>query len=422
MEMTYVLVAGSTVLELLCIYFVAGGLAGTERGTRPWEEVLFGAAVVGYILAVPDGYTTGSYVLILLYIKRAYGKGWKDSLVVTVLSVVMVGVAELVCYFPFAFVIHGCFPDMVNNLLASLCSTVPCFFVSRCAPVRHLVKWCRRREAACIAVVAFSLVLMLTAIVNFSMTMRLDLGDYIYITACIVLVWWLSLRLMRYHYEERARRRYYEAFCSVIDQIRRKQHRFKNQLDTVYSMHSLYHDYGTLVEEQRKYLGKLADCEMPSDVLVLGNPVVVAHVYGKVSEAQEAGLRLRMRLRCSLEGCGIGDIHMVEILGTLFDNAVEDMGRSGEKEFLVFEAEECADGDGYVVRVANPHERLGGGEIWRMFENGYSTKGEGRGIGLYHVKKLVGRYGADLVAENREIEGRNYLCFSLVTGRKTPLA
>lgn len=277
--------------------------------------------------------------------------------------------------------------------------------------------WCKKKEVAYIAVVLFSLILMFTAIIDLQMTMQLDLGDYIYITACVVLMWLLVVRLMRYRYEERIRKKYFDAFCSVIDQMKRRQHKFRNQMDTVYSLHRLYSEYDTLVEEQRKYLGKLVDYEMPTDVLVLENPIIIAHIYEKITEAQEAGLRIRMKLSCSLANCGIDDIHMIEILGTLLDNAIQDMIAVEQKEFLYIEAKYE---DGIIVRVANPHRKMKNQEIQQMFENGYSTKGKERGIGLYHVRKLVQKYKLDLAVENRKQEEQNYICFSLIIKESTP--
>ena len=179
------------------------------------------------------------------------------------------------------------------------------------------------------------------------------------------------------------------------------------------------HEYETLVEAQREYMGKLVDYEMPADVLVLENPILIAHVYGKITEAQEAGLRIKMTVNCSLERCQLNDIHMVEILGTLFDNAIWDMRETEQIEFLVFEVEKE---NGITIRVANPHSELKHQEIRQMFEKGYSTKGENRGIGLYHVRELVQKYKMELLAENRKIEGKNYICFSVVMGKSTSLA
>ncbi len=105
------------------------------------------------------------------------------------------------------------------------------------------------------------------------------------------------------------------------------------------------------------------------------------------------------------------------MLGTFLDNAIQDMQETGEREYLYVEAKEE---EGKVIRVANPHRRMQNGEMQQMFEKGYSTKGEDRGIGLYHVKKLVQKYKIDLVVENEILEGKNYICFSLIMGKSQP--
>lgn len=135
-------------------------------------------------------------------------------------------------------------------------------------------------------------------------------------------------------------------------------------------------------------------------------------------EAQESGLRMRIKLKCSLEKCEVDEIYMIEILGTLFDNAIQDMKQNGKTEFLVFEVEK---GDGIVIRIANPHVELKNQEMKRMFQRGYSTKGCDRGIGLHHLKSLIQKYKIELLLENKMIDEQNYICFSLMIGRSTPL-
>lgn len=416
--MVYISVAGAVVLELLCSIFILNGLLGREEKIPKRWAVLFVAVAAVYILTVPDSWINGCYLITVLYVKLGYRVSWKDSLVTTVLSLVMGGIVELVCFFPFAFLLRFGWPDSITNLAAAFFSAVLCYVLAHKAPIWYLGKWCTRKEVWYIILLVFSLIVMLTAVVNFQMTLELELGDYVYVTICLVFIWFLVFRLMKYRYEERIRKKYFDAFRSVIDQIKRRQHKFRNQLDAVYSLHIVYHDYDTLVEEQRKYLGKLADYEMPADVLILENPIMIAHVYEKITEAQEAGLRIRMKLKCSLADCGIEDIHMVEILGTLFDNAIQDMEASGQTEYLVFEVEKR---EGIMIRVANPHSKIRNQELQNMFQKGYSTKGEDRGIGLYHAKKLVQKYKIGLMVENKSIMGQNYICFSLMTGKNTPL-
>lgn len=417
--MEYVAIIGAIVLELLCNIIIINGLHENQERVPFALAILYLIVATGYILLVPAEWVNGSYLLVLLYVKIGYQTSWKEGVIKVILSLLVGGLIEILCLFPFLFVTDGRCTDSIIKMLAALESVIFVYILVKKLPICYLNKWCRKKEVWYIVVVVFSLILLMTKIIDYNMTWEFQLEDYIYILVALSLLWLLCFRLMRYRYEERLRKRYFKAFESVTDQIRNRHHKFQNHLDAVYSLHNLYDEYEVLVEEQRKYLQKLTDYEMPAEVMVLKNPILIAHVYEKITEAQEAGLRIRMKLKCDLEKCEMDEIHMIEILGTLFDNAIQDMKQTGQTEFLVFEVEKE---DGIIVRVANPHEELKNKEIRQMFERGYSTKGKNRGIGLYHVKKLVQKNRIELLVENRIIEKRNYLCFSVIMGRSTPLA
>lgn len=417
--MEYLAIIGAIVFELLSNIIIISGLYEKQEKVPIIWAILYLFITTTYILFVPAEWVNGSYLLALLYVKIGYQSSWKEGLVTVILSLVLGGFMELLCLFPFLFMFDGRWTDSVLKLFAALASVVLCFVLVKKLPILYLKKWCKKKEIWYIAVVIFSLVLIMTKIIDYNMTLELELADYIYIVVGLLIVWVLSFRLMKYRYEEKLRKKYFAAFESVIDQIRSRHHKFQNHLDAVYSLHNLYDEYEVLVNEQRKYLQKLTDYEMPTEVMVLQNPILIAHVYEKLTEAQELGLRIRMKLRCSMEKCGVDDIHMVEILGTLLDNAIQDMKQTGQREFLVFEVEKE---DGIIIRVANPHEEMKNAQIRQMFERGYSTKGKDRGIGLYHVKQLVRKYKLQLLVENRIIEQHNYICFSVMIGRSTPLA
>lgn len=416
--MEYLAIIGAIVLELLLGIVIIKRLLGKQQVIPFAWGILFVVFATVYIVFVPTEWVNGCYILMLLYIRVGYRVSWKDSLITTLLCVLLVGITELICFFPFVFIFNGKWSETVKNLLAAGISFLFWCVCIRKVPVYYLKKWCEKKEVWYIAVVSFSLILMLTTIINYNMTFELELTDYIYIIMGLILMWILSFRLMRYHYEERIRKKYFVVFESVIDQIRSRQHKFQNHLDAVYSLHKLYDEYETLVQEQRKYLQELTDYEIPAEVMALKNPILIAHVYEKITEAQEAGLRIRMKLRCDLEKCKMDEIHMIEILGTLFDNAIQDMKQTGQTEFLVFEVEKE---NGIIIRVANPHEEMKNQELRKMFERGYSTKGKNRGIGLHHVKQLVKKHKIELLVENRMIEEKNYICFSVMIGRSTSL-
>lgn len=406
----YLVVTCSILCELLSGVLLINGLTGREKKVPKRWAVAFVIVAVLFILIVPSNLAAGCYVLTLLYVRYGYQEAWKDSLIITIISVVLAGVVELICSFPFVVVLHGRWTDTTNNLLAAFCSVIVCYFLGRIPRIQYLKRWCSRREAIYIIVALFCLLIMMSTIVNFQMTLELDVGDYIYVLIAVTLIWFLSLRLVRYQYEDKVRKKYLDAFRKVIDQMKIRQHKFQNQLDAIYSLHRIYDDYDTLVEAQRRYLGKLADYELPTDVLILENPIVIAHLYEKINEAQETGVRIRLRLSCSLVDCEIHDIYLVEILGTFLDNAIQDMQAAGETEFLYIEVKQE---ERTTLRVANPHRKIQNQEFQRMFEMGYSTKGENRGVGLCQVKKLARKYKCELVAENQVMDGKNYVCFTL---------
>ena len=416
--MEYLAIIGAIVLELVCNIIIINGLHENQERVPFALAILYLIVATWYIFLVPAEWVNGSYLLVLLYVKIGYQMSWKEGVITVILSLMVGGLIEILCLFPVLFVNVGRCTDSIIKMLAALESVILGYIIVKKLPICYLNKWCKKKEVWYIVVMVFSLILLMTKINDYNMTWEFQLEDYIYILVALSLLWLLCFRLMRYRYEERLRKRYFKAFESVTDQIRNRHHKFQNHLDAVYSLHNLYDEYEVLVEEQRKYLQKLTDYEMPAEVMALKNPILIAHVYEKITEAQEAGLRMRMKLRCDLEKCEMDEIHMIEILGTLFDNAIEDMKQTGQTEFLIFEVEKE---DGIIVRVANPHEELKNKEIRQMFERGYSTKGKNRGIGLYHVKKLVQKYMIELLVENRIIEERNYLCFSMIIGRSTPL-
>ena len=49
-----------------------------------------------------------------------------------------------------------------------------------------------------------------------------------------------------------------------------------------------------------------------------------------------------------------------------------------------------------------------GKNINRIFENGFSTKGTGRGTGLYQVKAMVERFGGTITVESQEGVGTSF--------------
>lgn len=220
-----------------------------------------------------------------------------------------------------------------------------------------------------------------------------------------------TYRLNKYRYEAKLRTEYSEKYGEVLEQIRERQHKFSNQLNAIYALHQLYHTYEELVEKQKEQTEELCKYIMPNTVIVLKNPIVIAHVYQKICEAADHGIRLHTKFTCELESVSIPDIYLVEIIGTLFDNAMENIleERPDAEMYLEITGQE----EDVMIEVCNEHPFIPQLEWKKFFQRGYSSKGKDRGLGLYHLKKLMAKYDGDILVQNKMIDEKPYFSIAV---------
>ena len=100
---------------------------------------------------------------------------------------------------------------------------------------------------------------------------------------------------------------------------------------------------------------------------------------------------------------------MVEWLGTLLDNAIE--ATSTIPIYIFVDV-----GYDYIdIRMSNEYFGNDGQDIRAILENGYSSKGDGRGIGLHDLNQQVVELGSTIELEEYSNEAHNchYLKISM---------
>jgi hypothetical protein len=99
----------------------------------------------------------------------------------------------------------------------------------------------------------------------------------------------------------------------------------------------------------------------------------------------------------------IGEHHLIEIVGTLIDNAYEAC--TEEKNQVLIEID--SQNDKLIFTIKNQVENIGLGEISHFFEKGFSTKEDGKkhGLGLYNACEPLPRrnYGGNGGNRRKEI-------------------
>ncbi|WP_091068519.1 DcuS/MalK family sensor histidine kinase [Paenibacillus sp. NFR01] len=187
--------------------------------------------------------------------------------------------------------------------------------------------------------------------------------------------------------------------------LRAQTHEFKNRLHVIMGLTTM-RQYERL-EEYLTDLVQNSHTEADAVVKQVKDPVMVGFLLGKLSRIREAGAQLLMAADGGLPEPDQREVsrEMVTIVGNLLDNALEAVSGVDDKTItLGFKYED----GGLTLKVRDNGRGIAKEAGERMFDQGYSTKGRDRGIGLYLVKRSVGKLGGSIRWESMPEEGTEF--------------
>lgn len=194
---------------------------------------------------------------------------------------------------------------------------------------------------------------------------------------------------------------------SMIDALRSYNHEFSNKLHVILG----YLEAGKTQEA----ISSIVNSNLISGQLIcqtadqLRVSELCALMIGKMLHAAERGIQLTLTQgSCCIEQDLLIPVEdMVTVIGNLLENAIEELSCGEhavrEIEFGLYCRPDCnllgcTDTGGGI----SPEVRA------RMFEKGFSTKGQYRGTGLYAVQSVVRRYGGKIDVETDPGEGTSF--------------
>lgn len=194
----------------------------------------------------------------------------------------------------------------------------------------------------------------------------------------------------------------------LVDSMRANNHDFTNKLHVIlgliqmemYSEATSYIQNITMV--QRETISKVMNC--------INEPAVAALLIGKIARASELNVKFVLREGCyySPTDISVPSEILVTVIGNLIDNAFEsmnDMNYNGQKELLFGM---YSNPGALLITTDDTGSGIEECNIDRIFENGFSTKGAGRGTGLYQVRSLVENVGGKITVESQEGIGASF--------------
>lgn len=224
----------------------------------------------------------------------------------------------------------------------------------------------------------------------------------------------IESRLQQRESEYELRDVYGKIYKEAIADMRRRQHSYKNQILAIRSTYMSAQSVEEITRAQEKYCAAIEDDGRYDAILTKCNDAVMAgFLYYKCKACEKQGVRICYDIKLDEVKCLVMLHEIVEITGILLDNACEKVlgFPDGERFVSLYFTEQS---EKIVLETANRSEVVPSKEIELMFVEGYSTKGEGRGLGLVRMKHIVDSYKLEIQVENRASGYGNLLVFRII--------
>ena len=183
---------------------------------------------------------------------------------------------------------------------------------------------------------------------------------------------------------------YIQELEGIQSSMRSFRHDYKNMMSSLYlqsregnmeevekNIHGLIDEFDENIDRKMNLTVQMANIRI-SEVKSL--------LYKKITEIQKKGIDFRMEVMYPVEETSMKPIDLSRALGILIDNAIEAAEPVQGNISLVISAQ----ADGVHIILDNTTDQ--DVDISKIYEDGYSTKGSGRGTGLPSLRKIMEKY------------------------------
>lgn len=185
----------------------------------------------------------------------------------------------------------------------------------------------------------------------------------------------------------------------LVDSMRANNHDFTNKLHVIMGliqmgMYDKATDYiQNITMVQREAISKIMNA--------INEPSMAALLIGKAARASELNVKFALKEGSyfNKSDLWIPTETFITITGNLIQNAFDSLNAKSDDNKQVFVGL-YSKPNAVLITVEDSGDGMKQEIIEHIFENGFSTKGEGRGTGLYRVKSLSDEFGGKITVES----------------------
>lgn len=342
-----------------------------------------------------------SYSTVIFLVHLFHKKGFIRTTVEYFALLAFLMIMELISIFIYNKCVNKYQGDFSTIVILLLSMLIFIFVICYFTPIikKHLNYDENMKLLFCFVINLLGYVAILKVMWNYDMRVVID--NILELTLTIISV--LAVNIFLYFYlikvelekkESKVQNEYSEILNNITEDIRARQHDFKNHLNVMYGL--IESTKGIELEYNLKeYIASLNKSMMiMENIVYIKNPILRAIVYSKLNEANKKNIKFLYNIN-NLLIRNLKDYELSEILNNIIDNAFDALdGQIGEKSVSI---KAYLQGESNIIEIMNSGITLKPENIKRIFERGFSTKdGNNRGYGLYNAKKIAERTGGKI--------------------------
>ena len=282
-----------------------------------------------------------------------------------------------------------------------------------------MIEWVRKFLYRIFCVLA--LLVSVYLVVDFLISRTFDYRIFLmFLLMVVVIIWGIAdwrktyMIMLKQEAEIKLYQHYIQPLEELVKEIRIKQHEFDNHMNAILNMHLTVDNYEELVARQSEYITEVVrddESRQCLPLLRISDKVLAGFLYSKIVRAPSY-VKTEVEVKSLEIISGISEHHLIEIVGTLVDNAYEACTEAKNQVAMEIDSEN----DRLVFSIKNQIDEDKVGEINRFFEKGYSTKSDAgkHGLGLYNARMLIQKYKGDIFVCTNKVDDKNYIYMRIV--------
>ena len=144
------------------------------------------------------------------------------------------------------------------------------------------------------------------------------------------------------------------------------------------------------ISELKEYISELIvhnSEQVSTEIYNIKNAGLFGIISSKISQARDVGVKIELSVIGEIENIpGIKISELCEIVGILIDNAIDEAVKTKKTVDILVRKSEL------YIEISISNSCAEAPDLQLIFEDGYSTKGDNRGMGLAIAKKILDKY------------------------------